>query len=197
MLVLASVESGGKGTESKPLQLMASVAEAWRVHDLDRTNTSQLVVSLFGDVPNVHLLAERIFRATGGNPARVMLTAQRLVRSGAGRYAAGTWSLPDSWDEAILSGAARESIDPALSSRSLELAQALALSGLASVSLEECHTLSGHSDLKLLLADVLALTASGIVTLDNTEVGLSRSSWQQLLLALLIPTSSWPPVRTG
>ncbi|HEY2734859.1 MAG TPA: AAA family ATPase, partial [Polyangiales bacterium] len=186
LLVLGSAtEDSHDAPAERALQLMASVAETWRLRNLNASQTTALVVSLFGDVPNVRLLADRVFGVTGGNPLSVMRVAQHLVHIGACSYAAGTWSLPATWNRELLSGASREVVDPALSAASLELARSIALSGLPAVSLDECLQLSPRANLKELHADLQQLATSGIVTMNGDEIGLSRPSWESLLLAEL------------
>jgi hypothetical protein len=50
---------------------------------------------VFGDVPNVALLAARIHAVALGRPRDCMALAQYLLERGAITYAAGTWTLPE------------------------------------------------------------------------------------------------------
>ena len=57
--------------------------------------TEALLGSLFGDVPNLALLSERIHASAGGRPRECMALAQHLVETSAIVYAGGGWTLPE------------------------------------------------------------------------------------------------------
>jgi serine/threonine-protein kinase len=185
LICSAGDESGSAGPLQRALQLIAAVAEVWSLRDLDRGQATQLVVSLFGDVPNVRLLADRMYTVTHGSPLLMMRVAQGLVRGGTCSYAAGIWTIPVRLDTEALHGALQETVDLTLSAPALELARALVLSGLDSVSLEECLRLTSHANIKALQADLHALSACGIAVMDEGEISLTRRNWEVLLLAEL------------
>ncbi len=187
LLLVSSIDSDAKDTGSKPLSMMTSLSDAMRLRNLEATQTQALVVSLFGDVPNVRWLADRIFAATRGSPRQVMQVAQHLVDRGHCRYAAGTWTLPESLPAEAIGSGLRETIDPDLSVSALELARVIALSELERVTIDDCVRLSEHADPKQTQADVLALAAAGIIMVDDESVAFSRPSWARLLLEGLAP----------
>jgi tRNA A-37 threonylcarbamoyl transferase component Bud32/tetratricopeptide (TPR) repeat protein len=182
LLVLSTVSGENKRREQRAIKLFTSVSDAIRLRNLDAAQTEQLVVSLFGDVPHVRWLADRIFSATRGNPGLVMRVAQHLVDSGIVRYAAGTWTLPASLDPAVLAAAVRETLDPDLSASALELARVLALADLPRVTFELAARLTAHADSRQLQAELLELSTAGIVSVDDEVVSLSRPGWKRLLL---------------
>ncbi|HET6335759.1 MAG TPA: hypothetical protein VFG30_21185 [Polyangiales bacterium] len=188
VLILVSAETdAAQRADQRPLHLFASVAEGFRLRNLDAGRNEALIVSLFGDVANVRWLADRIFNVACGNPAQVMRVAHYLVQTSACKYAAGTWTLPSSLDSEALTGALRETIDPGLPDSALELARVLTLGELTRVSIDDCLRLSSHRNLKQLQADLQALYLAGIAIVDGGEVGLSRPSWEPVLLAELAP----------
>ncbi|HKU39130.1 MAG TPA: serine/threonine-protein kinase [Polyangiales bacterium] len=183
LLILGSVLTEQRSREQRAIALLTSLSDAIRLRNLDAEQNQQLVISLFGDVPNVRWLADRMFGVTRGNPGLLMHVAQHLVDQGACKYAAGTWTLPASLDPTAFTAALRESLDPDLPKSALELARVLVISELDRVSLDECQQLCSHGDAKQLQADVYALAAAGILAVDDDEVGLSRPGWETLLLA--------------
>ncbi|MET0385621.1 MAG: protein kinase [Polyangiales bacterium] len=165
------------------LQLLESFSDAIRLRDLSRAHTQQLVLSLFGDVPNARWLAERIFAVTYGNPARVMQVAQHLVQQGLCHYAAGHWSLPQSLPPDELSHALRESLPNNLSASALELARAVALLGSREpVDTNDALLLTSHGDSQRLQVDLLSLASAGIFAMEDSAIMLSRPSLTRLLL---------------
>ncbi|HVW28213.1 MAG TPA: protein kinase [Polyangiaceae bacterium] len=61
---------------------------------LDHTEVEHLLASVFGDVPNLHLVTEGIHTIARGNPRACMDLAQHLADKGLVRYADGAWTLP-------------------------------------------------------------------------------------------------------
>lgn len=58
--------------------------------------------SVFGSVPYLERLTQRIARVSGGNPAHCLEIAQHLIATGAAVYADGAWTLPTDIDAAGL-----------------------------------------------------------------------------------------------
>lgn len=187
LLVLGSVSGENKPRDQRAIKLFTSVSDAIRLRNLDAAQTEQLVVSLFGDVPHVRWLGDRVFGITRGNPGLVLRVAQHLVDAGVVRYAAGVWTLPASLDSAILSAALRATLDPELSATALEFARALALAELPRVTLDLAARLSAHRDPRQLQAELLELSVAGIVTVDGQIVSLSRPGYRRLLLEDMSP----------
>jgi tetratricopeptide (TPR) repeat protein len=187
LLLLSAITGEHRHGDQRAVKLFTSVSDAIRLRSLDEAQTEQLVVSLFGDVPHVHWLADRIFSIARGNPALVMRVAQHLVDSGLCRYAAGTWTLPAKLEPEQLSAGLHETLDPNLSASALDLARVLALAEFPRVTLELALQLAGHRDPGRLQTDLLALSAEGIVTVDLDVVALTRPGWKQLLLAAVSP----------
>ena len=63
---------------------------------------------MFGDVPNVGLLSDRIQRVAFGNPRECMDLAQHLVDKRLIRYEGGNWALPSSLDPEDLPSSAEQ-----------------------------------------------------------------------------------------
>jgi tRNA A-37 threonylcarbamoyl transferase component Bud32/tetratricopeptide (TPR) repeat protein len=187
LLVLSAITSEHKHGEQRAIKLFTSVSDAIRLRSLDAGQAEQLVVSLFGDVPNARWLADRIFAITRGNPGLVMRVAQHLVDAGIVRYAAGIWTLPSRLDPTALNAALRETLDPSLSEPALDFARALAAADLPRVTLELAVRLSSHRDPSRLQSEIVELTAAGVVSVDDHVVSLSRPSWKRLLLPPLAP----------
>jgi eukaryotic-like serine/threonine-protein kinase len=169
--------------DQRALSLLRSLSDAIHLRSLDAAQTTELVVSLFGDVPNVNWLSARMHTATRGKPRAIMQVAQQLVSRGMCQYGGGVWTLPTKLDADELALALRDTIDPSIQESALELARLLAVWGPERLSSTECLRLSGRHDSLRLHADLVSLAAAGIVALDEDQVALSRANWQSVLLA--------------
>jgi hypothetical protein len=92
--VLATVERGAPTTSPAAMRVLAQAGSREQLRGLDAEQTRALLVSVFGDVPNIELVSARIHELSDGNPRACMDLAQHLVDRGAARYERGHWLLP-------------------------------------------------------------------------------------------------------
>jgi tetratricopeptide (TPR) repeat protein len=106
--------------------------------------THKLLASLFGEVPHLVRLCERIHRSAQGLPGRIVEVARNLVREGLITNAEGTWVLPQDVPSALLSGNRQEAARLTLARLSPEARALGALLGLrhGAAPLELCKALS-------------------------------------------------------
>lgn len=83
----------GKG-EGSALDGLVHRAQLIELGPLTQAETHDLVGSLFGEVPHLRRVVERIYRTSHGNPAHTSALLEHLVRKGIVRYADGYWHLP-------------------------------------------------------------------------------------------------------
>lgn len=81
------------------------------LHALDLEHTEQLLVSLFGDVPNLSSLAHHAHRITKGNPRDILRLSDHLILENLIAYQAGTWSIPDRLQIAALPASMAQALD--------------------------------------------------------------------------------------
>jgi len=93
MLVLTLARDSKKAAASALAKLRAS-ATRMRLLPLTPAELLELLRSVFGQVPYLERLAERLHRASDGNPAYCLELAQHLVDTGAATYREGAWTLP-------------------------------------------------------------------------------------------------------
>lgn len=93
MLVLTLARESKKAA-ANVLGLLRASKTRMRLVPLTAPELLELLRSVFGQVPYLERLAERLHRASGGNPAYCLELAQHLVDSGAAIYREGAWSLP-------------------------------------------------------------------------------------------------------
>jgi hypothetical protein len=101
MLVLTVAREYKKDGWSALANLRTSAA---RLHLLPLTTEEllQLLRSVFGQPPYLERLAERLHRASEGNPAYALELAQHLVHTGAATYHEGVWTLPSELSQVSL-----------------------------------------------------------------------------------------------
>jgi serine/threonine-protein kinase len=132
---------------------------------IEEADTHKLLASLFGEVPHLVRLSERIHRSTQGLPGRTVDVARNLVREGLIANAEGTWVLPQDVPSEHLLGNQLEgvrSIVARLSPAARALGALLSLRrGL--VSLELCKALS-PLPAKQLFAALEELTREGVLS---------------------------------
>ncbi len=87
---------------SPRIRALRSHAKKLPLAALDGAQTRELLHSLFGDVPHLPRLAEKVQRATQGIPARIVSLAEQMLRLDLVSYVDGTWLLPQELPEALL-----------------------------------------------------------------------------------------------
>jgi hypothetical protein len=112
-----------------PLQALTREATLIELGALRGEDIERLVRALFGDVPNLTLVAQWMQRTTGGQPGACMTAARTLVNSGLAHFDSGSWQLPDYLDDTLASGPHGElEVElESLSSDARELVRLLAL----------------------------------------------------------------------
>lgn len=109
LLSLLATEEGASGlmivathpdTRAQPqpvpesLQLCIARAEVVELPPLREAQTAALLASVFGEVPHLAMIAQRMHRISEGNPGALMQLAQHLLDRGVIRFDAGAFTLP-------------------------------------------------------------------------------------------------------
>jgi tetratricopeptide (TPR) repeat protein len=189
MLLVASVEPPEQ-RGSYALQWLVQAGEAIRLKNLNAEQTATLVRSLFGEVPNARLWADKIHTASGGNPAAIMQIARQLVAAGKARYAAGTWTLPMKLEAPELALDLQTRVDLSVRGSALWLARAIATSGGEHVSWRECLMLSAHGEPRRLIGELDELVAAGVLALHDHGYFVSGAGMRAALLRGVQPSDS-------
>jgi hypothetical protein len=182
LLLLASVERSDSLRSSSALQWLVQFSESLRLKNLSSEQTEQLVRSLFGDVPNMRLLADRVHTASSGNPGAILQIARQLVAAGRARYAAGTWTLPATIEVGEIALDLQSSLDPRVRGSALELARTVAACDGQRLSWAECLMLSPHGEARRLIGDLDELLAAGILSLHDGRYFVNGAGVRAALL---------------
>lgn len=76
------------------IDVLLSRAERVALEPLSEDEVKQLLGSIFGGVPHLHLLSRRLHALCAGRPRECMLLAHALVDDGSITYSDGAWVLP-------------------------------------------------------------------------------------------------------
>jgi tetratricopeptide (TPR) repeat protein len=102
LVVAVATDRQSDVSASPARRLLRSVCEPIVLDPLDEAESEALIRSVFGDVPNLQLVASRIHGLAQGNPSAIMELAQHLVTTGIARYRAGGFALPESLSDGQL-----------------------------------------------------------------------------------------------
>jgi hypothetical protein len=181
IVVCATLESE---TSRKALELFAAEATRIDLVPLSAGQTARLLRSVFGEVPNLQVVAEWIHALSQGHPRTVMELSQYLVDHGIARFERGSWMLPETLRDAALPDSIEQAVGELLAGLSppaRALAQALALvteSGY--LDLEEIVRLTGSQSPEQTFGAVDELLAAQVIaavgrTHHVRHRGLSRA----------------------
>jgi tetratricopeptide (TPR) repeat protein len=94
LIVVATLKRERDTQLSSSVHTFRVAATRFHLLALTAAETHELCESLFGAVPYLSRLSERLFRSAEGVPAHCVALAERLVEAGVITYADGLWSLP-------------------------------------------------------------------------------------------------------
>jgi anti-anti-sigma regulatory factor len=190
LLLIVTAESEAARESSAALSILKRHSTVSCVLPLTRGESDAMFASIFGAVPNLGLLSERIFTLAAGNPRRSLALAQYLVDQGHVVYAAGAWSLPDALPLETLP-VASEALFGARLARLGRLARTLAesqaLSAVAALGSEDYRVLAPYAEARSLDDALTELIAHEIVHGDGVHYTLAHGGYATALLAQLEP----------
>ena len=154
-------------TTHRALDMLSADAAGIDLVPLDAQQTTRLLRSVFGDVPNLPVVAQWVHGLAGGVPRTVMELAQYLVDHRIARYERGSWTLPATLrDQALprsFEHALAQQLD-GLGADARALAEALALiSEHGQLELDELSRLTAFDPPERLYAAVDELVATQVL----------------------------------
>jgi len=194
-LILAlAIDRGCKADDltSPAFRLLRSVSDRIELEQLSAEQTEALMGSVFGDVPNLPVIAGRIHALAQGNLRETMELAQHLVNEGLVRYQDGRFSLPDKLDEKVLPKTLAVSLQAridALSADARELCEVLCLMDGSTLTLASYPRLTAHQDPKRVFAALDQLVAARVLVADAELYRFSQRGF------LAVLASSMPEAR--
>lgn len=187
---LLLVATASASAESSPgLAGYRSMSSPLSPAPLDSGEMLLILSSMFGNVPYLERCAERLWRASAGNPAHFVALAQQLVQDRLARYEEGTWMLPSELSSVQLP-ATREEAQQAslarLSPHARGLAERLSLPHDEPFSPGVCRALSGldHDETQAALSE---LVRERVFVHSSAGYAFVHASVQRALCAGLSP----------
>jgi hypothetical protein len=167
LLIATTLADDVTVTSPRPTALLTGIAASITVPPLSAAETEQLLRSVFGSVPRIRLLADRLHARSEGNPSALMELGQHLVSTGVVRYEGGAWLIP----ERFAAEALPERVDQALRARfsalgpeAHRLAETLASCQDLTLDAEAYAKLAGLPDQASYHAALDALSAAGVLS---------------------------------
>ncbi|HKP59422.1 MAG TPA: protein kinase [Polyangiales bacterium] len=186
LVVVVGVTTPRAAGASPALDVVASHCQRLRLRELTKAEFESLFSSVFGLVPNVALVSDRIAEIAMGNPSAAMTVAQHMVDKQWIRYAEGSWHLPADLTLTELPATAKELLRarvaslPPLACRIAEL-QALAVAGY--LSRADHAELLGPEGAAELDSALDILVQRGVLSNDGDTYVLPHGVDRALLLA--------------
>jgi hypothetical protein len=160
------------------LQMHARYATVVALEALDLQQTQTLLGSLFGDVPNLPLLAQHVQRITRGNPRDVLRLAEHLVSENVVSYQAGTWSVPDRLSTQDLPSSMTQALEQRtarLSAAARRLCYGLSCEPTWAFRFDECERLLSEAQPAVVMKCLNELVASEFIEPIGEAYGISQS----------------------
>lgn len=153
---------------------------------LAEAETHELLHSVFGQAEHLARLANRLARASGGNPAHIVELTQQLVRRDVIGFAGGSWVLPQEIPNELLSASRDEAVASRLDNvhgDARMLGRVLSLS-VGVMSLAQCEALA-KSVSEALFRQLGALIDEEILVQEEGGVRFAHERLRLLLLSEL------------
>ncbi len=185
LLLIATAETDAAAQVAEAFDLLKRECTPVELPALSREQTEALLTSVFGDVPNLALVGDRLFTAGAGNPRETMELVQQLIARGAARYASGQWQLPARLEAADLPSTAADGCKRRVSELSPTarlLAEIHALALHKQLSREDYARAASEVASVELDAAITELLRERVLASDGRAYVLSRREWPKALL---------------
>jgi tetratricopeptide (TPR) repeat protein len=186
LFLLATLRTGEHPAAADAFAAIQRACGRLELSVLGRDDLDALVGSMFGDVPNLALLCDRLYQAAAGNVRETLEIAQTLVARGVLRYEGGHWLLPESLAQDDLPSSAAELCRARvadLSPLARELAEVHALASHPSFSRQDYTRVASGVPAARVDEAISELVSSGLLTGDNQSYALARPEWTAVLEA--------------
>lgn len=180
VVLVASAERNTHTNSENAIALLSDVGTTIQLDALTEPETEKLLGSVFGEVPNLRLVSDRLFSISNGNPRDIMQLAQHLVDKKKVRFQAGAWTLPERIDTGDLPSTMTQTLRDrilGLSDGARHLAEAIALRPEHTYSFEDCLLLTDHNQSEHLVKNLEELITADVLRADREHYALSQPGW--------------------
>ena len=182
---------------SPALRLLRSVAEPIAVERLSDAQSEALLRAVFGDVPNLQLVAGRIHGLAQGSPRAIMELAQHLVTSGVARYRGGGFALPESLSDQELPETLLSSLQQRLgrlSEDARELCRILYITDGDAPTVDVYPRLTTAGDAARAFRALDEAIAARVIVVEGDRYCFSQQGFLAAVAATMAPSDA-PPVH--
>jgi tRNA A-37 threonylcarbamoyl transferase component Bud32 len=187
MLIVASVSRDG-GALSAAVSSFRSAAAHLHLVPLTTQQVHLLLSSVFGAVPYLSRLAERLHRISSGSPAHCLELAAHLVRNSTLRYRDGAWELPAELSAGQLPKTREEGLAQrltALTEEQRELARRLSVPHRGELTPAICACVMDEGSRDKSVEAVAALVGEGILQRSGKSFIFAHEVVREQLLSEL------------
>ncbi len=187
LALLATVETSSPRV-AEGLSVLKRECMQLELDALSLEDTQVLLSSIFGDVPNLALITDRLYAAAAGNPRETMELVQSLIARGFARYADGRWSLPERLEASDLPATAAEACMRTveeLSPLARLLAEVHALAIQQTLSREDYALAVSEATSAELDDAITELLTRHVLASDGRAYVLGRREWSTALISRL------------
>ncbi|HEX4339459.1 MAG TPA: protein kinase [Polyangiaceae bacterium] len=188
LLLLTTVDTEKIRPNDAALSLILSSSKRIELSTFSAPETRALLSSLFGEVPNLDVLAEIAHTMTQGNARELLDGAQALVDLGLAQYAGGAWIIgsdPDALARALTQGTDVVRRIDGISFDARALLSVLALDRDAILSLVDYPDIAFAGDRARAHHALTALLEAGLVTLLDDRCRFTRESHRTFVVSAL------------
>jgi hypothetical protein len=174
--------------EIPALDILRAQATTLQLKALSPSESEDFFRALFGDVPQVALVADRIFKIAAGNPGESMALAQHMLDRHMLRYTDGHWVLPGELSVSDLPANAEEALRVrlrALSALSRRLAETQALALKSAWTRADYAQIIGAAEHANIDEALNSLLSQGVLVGDGRVYTLVHQTMRGCLIALL------------
>jgi hypothetical protein len=176
-LVLVGASVTGVAPRVPAYRALAAASRTLPLAPLEEAEVEELLRSVFGEIPNLTVLASRIYGLSAGLPRLCMELSQHLLDRGVIQSRAGGFTLQESFSIADLPASFRDALRlrvAALAEPARLFGATLALAGSALLSLDTCIELDEHADATRVYHAISDLQRLQIVSLEAEGVRLAK-----------------------
>ena len=184
LTLITTIDSGAADTSATALKMLRQQSLSVELRPLAPIETEMLVQSVFGDVPNVQLLSDRIHASSEGNPRVCTEIAQYLVDNEHVEFSDGHWLLPERLPTCGIPRSLEDALAEtagALPREALALARGLALSPQSAFTLYECKLLMQDFDPTEVHRALEVLVAHRLVSTDGDSYCMAQPGWARVV----------------
>jgi tetratricopeptide (TPR) repeat protein len=184
LLLVLTVQNAAACNAPAAVEIIRERSRRLQLHALRDDETAALVGSVFGDVPHIALLANRIHAIAAGNPAESMELAHYLVDQQIIRYEGGNWTLPSRLMVADLPASAADAWQArlrGLSALARKLVETQALALRDGFTRDNYLALAGSIPADQVDTALTELVSQRVLDSDGRVYAFAHQAWSKVL----------------